>query len=220
MAAEFAISQISTALGASWASGINMYAAMLTMGIMHNSGMVVLPEGLDYLGHPLVITAAGFMYFLEFFADKIPGVDTLWDGMHTFIRIPGGILMAYGAAEGMGDVAQVAMAIVGGGLATTSHAMKAGSRVLINTSPEPVTNIGASITEDAVTIGGIWMALNHPFIFMGLLAGFILLMIWLLPKLWRGIKRVFGFLFRFFGGKSAEEPVEEAPSSSSIEEKT
>lgn len=201
MVAEAALSQISTALGASWASGINIYAAMLTMGIMHASGMVVLPAGLDYLANPLVITAAGFMYFCEFFADKIPGVDTLWDGVHTFIRIPGGIMLAYGAAQGMGEPTQIAMAILGGGLATTSHAFKAGSRVIINTSPEPVTNIGASLSEDAATITGVWTALSHPFVFLGLLAAFILLMVWLLPKIWRGIKKVFGFLYRLFGSK-------------------
>jgi hypothetical protein len=209
---DIALSQISTALGASWASGINIYATMLTMGVMHATGAVILPAGLDYLAHPLVLIAAGLMFSAEFFADKIPGIDTMWDGLHTFVRIPGGILMAYGAAEGMGDITQVAMAIMGGGLATTSHAFKAGSRVMINTSPEPVTNIGASLTEDVTAIGGIWLALNHPFVFLGLLAAFILLMIWLLPKIWRGIKKVFGFLLRLFGVKNAEpstDPIED-----------
>lgn len=203
--ADTALTQISTALGASWASGINIYAAMLSMGLMHVSGVVVLPEGLHYLAHPFVLFAAGLMFATEFFTDKMPGVDTMWDGLHTFIRIPGGIIMAYGAAEGMGEVSQIAMAILGGGIATTSHAFKAGSRVLINTSPEPLTNIGASTTEDASVIGGIWLALSHPIVFLGLLAAFMLAMIWLMPKIWRGVKRVFKVLSNIFRGKGAKE---------------
>ena len=205
MLAEATITQISTALGASWACGINLYAAMLTMGIMHATGAVVLPVGLDYLGHPLVLAAAGLMFAVQFVADKIPGVDTMWDGLHTFIRIPAGVMMAYGAAEGMGEVTEIAMAIIVGGLATLSHATKAGTRVLINTSPEPFTNIGASLSEDAVTIGGVWAALTHPFIFLGLLAGFLLFVAWLLPKIWRGIKKIFAFIFRLFGKKQDSE---------------
>ena len=192
---EQTIQQIAIALGASWASGINLYAAILTMGIMHATGAVVLPEGIAYLAHPLVLIAAGLMFGVEFFADKIPGVDSVWDGIHTFIRIPAGVAMAYGAAEGMGPVIEMTSAILGGGLSATSHATKAGTRALINTSPEPVTNWTASITEDAVAIGGIWTALTHPAIFLGLLVAFVLLAIWLLPKLWRGIKKVFGFIF-------------------------
>lgn len=205
MLAEATITQISTALGASWASGINLYAAMLTMGVMHATGAVVLPAGIDYLAHPLVIAAAGVMFAVQFFADKIPGIDTMWDSLHTFIRIPAGVAMAYGAADGMGEVTEIAMAIIGGGLATASHATKAGTRVLINTSPEPFTNIGASMSEDVITVGGIWAALNHPFIFLGLLAAFLLLMIWILPKIWRGIKKIFAFIFRRSGKKDTPE---------------
>jgi hypothetical protein len=209
MVAENALTQISTALGASWASGLNIYLTMFTMGIMHASGAVVLPDGLDYLAHPLVMMAAGFMSATEFFVDKIPGVDTAWDGIHTFVRIPGGILMAYGAAEGMGEVTEIAMAILGGGLATASHATKAGSRVLINTSPEPFSNIGASVTEDVSAVTGVWVALNHPFVFLGLLAGFVLLLVWLLPKIWRGVKKIFAFMFRLFRRDSKNEVTEE-----------
>lgn len=199
MTPEQTISQISTALGVSWASGINLYAAVLVMGLMHSSGAVVLPEGLDYVAHPMVMIAAGLMFGVEFFADKIPGVDTAWDGLHTFIRIPAAVAMAYGAAEGMGPVMEFSSALIGGGLATASHATKAGTRVMINASPEPFTNWGASITEDVVVIGGVWTALTHPWIFLCLLGLFILFMIWALPKIWRGVKRVFGFIARIFG---------------------
>ena len=205
MSPEATIQQISTALGASWASGINLYATILVMGFMHNSGAVVLPEGLDYVAHPMVLLAAGAMFFVEFFADKIPGLDTAWDGLHTFVRIPAGVAMAYGAAEGMGPVIEMSSALIGGALATTSHATKAGSRVVINASPEPVTNWTASITEDAVVIGGVWTALTHPWIFICLLGLFILLAIWLLPKIWRGVKRIGGFIVSLFKGKQEDK---------------
>lgn len=213
MSPEATVQQISTMLGVSWASGINLYATILVMGFMHNTGAVILPEGIDYVANPMVLTAAGLMFCVEFFADKIPGIDTAWDGLHTFIRIPAAVAMAYGAADGMGPVIEMSSALIGGGLAATSHATKAGARMIINTSPEPVTNWTASITEDLVVIGGVWTALTHPWIFLCLLGLFILLAIWLLPKIWRGIKKIFRFIFRFFGrGKpDTEKPKEEKP---------
>lgn len=209
MTPESTIQQISTALGASWASGINLYATIFVMGYMHSSGAIVLPTGLDYLAHPLVMLAAGVMFLVEFFADKIPGVDTAWDGLHTFIRIPAGVAMAYGAAEGMGPVIEMSSALLGGALATTSHATKAGSRVIINTSPEPVTNWIASLTEDFAVIAGLWTALTHPWVFLCLLGLFILLAIWLLPKIWRGIKKIFGFIFSRFNRDEKSQKTEE-----------
>ena len=137
------------------------------------------------------------------------GVDTAWDGLHTFIRIPAAVAMAYGAADGMGPVIELSSAIVGGGLATASHATKAGTRVLINTSPEPFTNWGASITEDVVVIGGVWTALTYPWLFLCLLGLFILFMIWVLPKIWRGIKKVFGFIAGLFSGKKQDKDKKE-----------
>ncbi len=205
MTPEATIAQISTALGVSWASGINLYATLLVMGVMHASGAVVLPEGIDYVAHPMVMIAAGLMFMVEFFVDKTPGADTAWDGLHTFIRIPAAVAMAYGAAEGMGPVVELSAALIGGGLATASHTAKAGTRVMINTSPEPFTNWLASLTEDIVVIGGVWIALTHPWIFLCLLGLFILLMIWLLPKIWRGAGRVFGFIFGLFGRKKEEK---------------
>lgn len=188
---------IALAMGASWASGINLYATILALGIASTTGTVELPENLQVLGNPLVIGAAGFMYFIEFFADKMPGIDTGWDSIHTFIRIPAGALLASGMVSPTeaGMAAEIAVGILGGGLAAATHATKAGSRVLINTSPEPVTNWTASILEDIAVFTGLWAALNHPYWFVASLILFILLLIWLLPKLWRGIKKVFNFLF-------------------------
>ena len=198
---------IALTMGAAWASGINLYATIAMLGYMGMTGNITLPDELLILQNPLVVMAAGFMYCVEFFADKTPGVDTGWDGIHTFIRIPAGAMLAAGAVGELGPGVELAAAIVGGGMAAGSHATKAGSRVLINTSPEPVSNWTASITEDLVVIGGLWTALNHPVLFLIFLAVFIVLMIWLLPKIWKGIKQVFAAIRRFLGGKDKEEDV-------------
>lgn len=198
------IQVIALTLGASWASGINLYAAMMMLGFLGLSGNAPLPADLQILTSPVIIAAAGTMYLIEFFADKIPGVDTGWDSLHTFIRVPAGALLAYGATNDINQSLGIAAAILGGGVAAGTHATKAGTRVLINTSPEPFSNWFASVGEDVAVIAGIWMALNHPAIFLMMLAVFIVLMIWLLPKIWRGIKKVFGFIAGLF--KEGKEP--------------
>ncbi len=186
-------------MGVGWASGINLYATILMLGILANLGHMQLPAGLEVLADPLVLMAAGFMYCVEFFADKIPGVDTGWDTLHTFIRIPAGAALAAGAVGDMNEAVVIAAALIGGSLAASSHALKAGSRVMINTSPEPVSNWAASFTEDVVVLAGLWAALNQPVWFLVGLVLFILLLVWLLPKLWSGIKKVFSFLAGLFG---------------------
>jgi hypothetical protein len=198
---------IALTMGVGWASGINLYAAILVLGILGITGNIDLPPDLQVLQNPLVLGAAGIMYAAEFFADKIPGIDTGWDSIHTFIRIPAGVLLAAGAVGEMNTAVVLAAGIMGGGLAAGSHATKSGSRVMINTSPEPFTNWTVSVTEDVAVIAGLWAALHHPYIFLILMGLFILLMIWLLPKLWRGIRKVFGFLGRLIGIKPEEETV-------------
>ncbi len=188
------VSIIALTLGVSWASGINLYAAMLTLGALGAGGHVDLPQGLEILSDPLVIGAAGLMYAIEFFADKLPGVDSGWDSLHTLIRIPAGAVLAAGAVGEIGPAVQLAAAIVGGSLAAGTHFTKAGSRLLINTSPEPVSNWAASVAEDAAVVGGLWLALNHPFGFVCVLALSVAAMIWLLPKLWRAIGRAYRYL--------------------------
>lgn len=197
-------------LGAGWASGLNLYAAMLVLGWMGTSGQADLPPSLDILSNPLVMGAAGLMFVVEFLADKAPGLDSLWDAVHTFIRIPAGALIAAGAAQGldMGTAGEMTGLILGGGLATTSHVSKASTRALINTSPEPLTNWTASVTEDAAVIGGLWTALNYPWLFVLLLILFILLAIWLLPKIWRLLKaagKTLSGWFRKTPDKAAEK---------------
>ncbi len=200
------IHTIALTMGVAWASGINLYAAVFMLGFMGANGYMELPPDLAVLGDPLVLFAAGFMYLVEFIADKTPGVDTGWDSIHTFIRIPAGAILAAGAVGDVNAAAQLAAGLLGGTLAAGTHATKAGSRVLINTSPEPFSNWGASLTEDAAVIAGLWTALHHPTIFLVLLGLFILLMIWLLPKLWRSIKRVFAFFGHLLGFKPEEPP--------------
>ncbi|MGD9332738.1 MAG: DUF4126 domain-containing protein [Desulfobacterales bacterium] len=202
---------IALSMGAAWASGINLYAAILTLGLLGATGQMTLPPNLQIVAQPIVILAAGVMFTIEFFADKIPGVDTGWDTVHSFIRIPGGALLAAGAVGDVNPAVMLAAGILGGGLAAGTHAAKAGSRVLINTSPEPVSNWLASIAEDVAVVAGVWAALAHPWVFLSCLAGFILLLIWLLPKLWRGIKAVVAKLGLLFGRSERRTPPMELP---------
>jgi Domain of unknown function (DUF4126)/Short C-terminal domain len=196
---EALMATLALTMGASWASGINLYAVLLVLGIGGSTGNIDLPPDLAVLENPMVIGAAGLMYFVEFFADKVPGVDSGWDTLHTFVRIPAGAMLAAGAVGDVTPALEIAAGIMGGGMAATSHATKAGSRLLINTSPEPVTNWTASITEDIMVFAGLWTALNHPLLFLIFLIIFIVAVIWLMPKLWRGIKLVFGKLGELLG---------------------
>ncbi len=199
---------LALSLGAGWASGINLYAAVLVLGYMGMSGRLDLPEGLEILSDPLVMLAAGVMYLVEFFTDKIPGVDTVWDTIHTFVRIPAGAMLAAGAVGDVGSGAELAAALMGGGIAAGTHAAKAGTRALINTSPEPFSNWTASVLEDIGVVTGLWAALNHPVLFLSALVVFVLLLIWLLPRLWRGLKRIFATLGRWFGGGDRQAAAE------------
>lgn len=204
------VEAIALSMGAAWASGINLYAALLTLGLLGATDSIVLPPALEILAHPGVIMAAGFMYFVEFFTDKTPGVDTGWDTMHTFIRIPAGAVLAAGALGDVAPAAEVVALILGGSLAATSHATKAGGRLLINASPEPFSNWAASVAEDVAVIGGLWLALQTPWLFLGLLVLFLVAVAWLLPKLVRGIRTLFSRISRLIGGD--RRPVGEAAS--------
>ncbi|MBY0270578.1 MAG: DUF4126 domain-containing protein [Burkholderiales bacterium] len=181
--------------GLGWTSGLRFYAVLFFLGSMHRSGIYTLPGQLDMLAHPWVLAISGLLFLTEFFADKIPGVDTLWDAVHTFIRIPGGALLAAGAVAGGDPGLALAAGLLGGTVAAGAHFTKAGSRALINTSPEPFSNWTASFTEDAVSLGALWMALQYPLLFLGLLVLFVVAAIWLLPKLWRGLRRVVAVVF-------------------------
>ncbi|MDP2240051.1 MAG: DUF4126 domain-containing protein [Burkholderiales bacterium] len=190
------ITVVAMAAGLGWASGIRLYAVLFFLGLLHYTGVYALPPNLQVLAHPTVMAISGFLFFIEFFADKIPAFDTLWDALHTFIRIPGGALLAAAAVAG-GDLALgIAAGLLGGTMAAGSHLTKSGSRALINTSPEPFSNWAASFSEDTLALAGLWAALKYPLVFLALLALFILCALWLLPRLWRGVKRMFATIRR------------------------
>jgi hypothetical protein len=178
---------IALTMGVAWASGINLYAAMLMLGLMGLNGTVQLPPDLQVLAHPWVIGAAGLMYLVEFVTDKIPGLDTLWDSLHTFIRIPAGAILAAGAVGQVDPAMITAAAILGGTVSAGTHVVKAGSRAMVNTSPEPVSNWTLSISEDLAVIVGIWAAVQHPWVFLACFLLFMLAATWLIPRIWRAI---------------------------------
>lgn len=197
---------IALSMGVAWASGINLYAAVAMLGILGATGNMDLPPGLEVLQHPGVILAAGFMYCVEFFADKVPGVDTGWDTLHTFIRIPAAAILAAGAVGEVDPAMTLIAGILGGALAATSHTLKAGTRVLINASPEPFSNSGASLVEDTLVLAGLAGAIYYPVEFLVFLALFVAAAIWLLPKIWRGVKFLFARLKAVFRGGPAPAP--------------
>lgn len=191
---------IALAAGLAWASGVRLYLVVFLAGLLARLGWLELPDTLDILGHPAVLAASGFMLAIEFVADKVPTVDSLWDAVHTFVRIPAGAFLA-AAALGQADPVWVAVAaILGGVLASGAHLAKAGTRVMINTSPEPFSNWGASLAEDVIVPAGFIAAVKAPLVFLGALVVFVALAAWLLPKLWRASRRGFRRALRRPGG--------------------
>lgn len=185
-----AISAIALASGLSWASGLRLYATVFIVGLLGKFNYMDLPQALGILTHPAIIGIAGLLTIVEFLADKFPYIDSVWDSIHTFIRIPAGALLAAGAVSSSDPVIMTLAALLGGSLAGATHFTKAGSRAIINTSPEPVTNIAASFGEEGLFLTGGWLALVHPALFLSFLLLMVLLMIWLIPKIWRGIRLV------------------------------
>ena len=174
-----------------WASGLRLYLVVFAVGLAGHLGYIDLPAGLKVLQHPWVIGAAGVMLLMEFVVDKVPAIDSAWDTLHTFIRIPAGALLAAGATGDTLTALTVAAGLLGGTITAGTHFTKAGGRALINTSPEPFSNWTASVTEDALVLSGIWFAFTYPIGFLAGLLVLIGLMIWLLPKLWRGVSELF-----------------------------
>lgn len=201
---EALLATVALMMGASWASGVNLYAVLLVLGLGGSTGNINLPAELSVLQDPLVIGAAGIMYVIEFFVDKIPGLDSVWDSIHTFIRIPAGAMLAAGAVGDVTPALEIAAGILGGGVAATSHATKAGTRLLINTSPEPFTNWTASLTGDFLVLSGLWTALRHPEIFLILFIVFLGVAVWLLPKLWRLLRIMLIKIGNFLGLAKAQ----------------
>jgi len=190
---------VALAAAVGWASGIRLYAVLFLVGGLGYLGFVDLPGGLKVLAHPWVLFASGFMFAVEFFADKIPGVDSVWDFVHTFIRIPAGAALAASVFGDSNAAATLAAAIMGGTLAAGSHLAKAGSRALINTSPEPFSNWSASFGEDLAVGTVLWLAFTHPIAALIVLVLILALMIWLIPKIWRFIFALIRKVAALFG---------------------
>lgn len=193
MLADPTLANVALAAGLAWASGIRLYVVVFLLGAAGYLGWYTLPEHLQVLQHPVVLGTSGALAVAEFLADKIPGFDSLWDAVHTFIRIPAGALLAAGAIGGLGPDSvplMVAAGLVGGTITAGSHFTKAGARLAINHSPEPVSNWLASGVEDVAAPGILWTALVAPGLLLGLLLLAILAAAWLLPRLWRWIAQV------------------------------
>jgi hypothetical protein len=183
---------VALAAAIGWASGIRLYAVLFIVGGLGYLHWVDLPGGLVVLAHPWVLAASGFMFCVEFFADKIPIFDSAWDVVHTFIRIPAGAALAASVFGDSSAAMTLAAAIIGGSLAAGSHLAKSGSRALINTSPEPFSNWAASFGEELAVGTLLWLAFAHPLAALVVLALLVALMAWLIPKIWRFIRRAFG----------------------------
>lgn len=193
------IQHLALAGGLAWASGFRLYAAVFIVGLLGRLGYLPLPDDLQLLQHNLVLGVSGVMLVGEFLADKVPAFDSLWDGLHTFIRIPAGALLAWGTFGESDPSMQLAAGLAGGFISGGTHLFKAGGRAALNTSPEPFSNWTASFGEDGLVLAGLWLMFAHPLVFLFLLAAFLLLVIWLIPKLLRFIMRV----LRRLGGKPA-----------------
>ena len=194
---------LAAALG--WASGIRLYVVLFVVGALGYFGWFEIPEHLRILSHPLVLTASGFMVFVEFFADKIPGVDSLWDLVHTFVRIPAGAALAASVFGDSPPAWTLAAAILGGTLAAGSHFTKAGTRMLINTSPEPFSNWAASFSEDLLVGVLLYLALAHPWALFVVLLALLAVTLWLLPKVWRFIAAMVERIARWCGRVVSEQ---------------
>lgn len=162
--------ELAIAAALAWGAGIRLYAALLFVGLAGAMGWIELPSHLRVLAHPMVMGASGFMAIVEMLADKVPWVDSLWDTLHTFIRIPAGAALAASVFVDGGAAVAITAAILGGTLAAGSHLTKAGTRGVANTSPEPFSNWALSLAEDAMVPAGLFLAFTHPVLFLALLA--------------------------------------------------
>jgi len=204
------IEALSLAMGTAWTSGINLYATVAALGIARQMELIQLPQNLEVLGHPAVIAIACIMYFIEFFADKVPYFDSGWDAIHTFIRVPAGAVLAARAMGDMNPALELAAMLAGGSIALAAHGTKATTRLAINASPEPFTNWAASVTEDVAVLGGIWVIFNHPILMIVFVVAFVGLGVWLVPKIFRLAKRGFQALRDRLSGRKPDQPATSA----------
>jgi len=197
---------LSLAMGTAWTSGINLYATVAALGIANRMEMIHLPQNLEVLSHPGVIAIACVMYLIEFFADKVPYVDSGWDALHTFIRVPAGAILAAQSLGDMNPALELMALLAGGSVALVAHGTKATARLAITASPEPFSNWFASVGEDVTVFGSIWLMFNHPIIMLVLVLTFLALVIWLIPKIYRLAKRGFQTLREKLRGIKPDQP--------------
>jgi Domain of unknown function (DUF4126) len=189
------IETLGLALGAGFSSGLNLYATIATLGLLERFGVIHLPPSLQGLSHPVVLVIAVVLYVLEFFADKIPYVDTIWDALHTFIRPPAAALLAYSAAGAAPTEWRWGAALLAGGVALTSHGTKASARAAVNTTPEPFSNWALSFGEDVLAVWLTWMATTHPLATTVIVIVLVALSVFLLFHLFRFARRALQRLF-------------------------
>lgn len=205
MTAEW-LTTLGTAMGSAWLSGINLYATVVTLGVLERFHLVKLPGELGILSNWWVIGLAGGMYLIEFVADKIPAVDSAWDAIHTFIRVPAGAILAATAFADFDPGVKWAAMIIGGGIALGSHGTKAATRLAANASPEPVSNIALSIGEDILTFGSTILMAFFPVLILFVVVVFLILLIWLGPKVLRALKRMIARLRTLFATETGNAP--------------
>jgi hypothetical protein len=203
-------STLSLALGTAWTSGINLYATVTVLGMLQKFGATKLPLGLTVLDNWWIIGIAGFLFAVEFFADKIPYVDSVWDVVHTFIRIPAGAIMAYAATNELDPTVSTVATLFGGGLALGSHGTKSALRATANLSPEPFSNWILSLVEDAIAIVGSLLAVFAPILIAIVLVVFVIIFGWFAPKIFRAMRRLYNAIKSLFAGKGFMEVAEKA----------
>ncbi len=202
---------LSLALGTAWTSGINLYATVTVLGLLEKLGGIKLPGGLEVLDNWWIIGIAGFLYAIEFFADKIPYVDSVWDVIHTFIRVPAGAVVAYAATNQMDPAIATAATLLGGGLAFSAHGTKAALRATANVSPEPVSNWILSFVEDVIAIVGTFLAVFAPVLIVIVLVIFLIFFAWFFPKVVRAMRRMVNAVRAFSRGESFSAVARKAP---------
>lgn len=203
-----ALQTLGFTLGTSFASGLNAYATIAALGLLHRYGVIQLPPSVEVLAHPVVLGVALVLYVIEFVADKIPYVDNAWDVIHTFIRPPAAALLAYAAFASVPEAWRVAAALLAGSVALTSHSTKASTRAAVNTSPEPFSNWLLSLAEDGIAVFLTWMAVTHPLATLVLVLLLVVVSVFVLVKLFRFLRRIFRRVFR-------REPLAASPTGNS-----
>jgi hypothetical protein len=203
-------STLTLALGSAWTSGINLYATVTVLGLLQKFALTKLPGGLDVLDNWWIIGVAAFLYAVEFVADKVPYIDSVWDVVHTFIRVPAGAIVAYSAVSEMDASVMIIATLVGGGLALSSHGTKAALRAGANLSPEPVSNWTLSIVEDIIAFLGTILAVIAPVLLAIILIIFFFFFVWFAPKVFRAIRRLFSGIGALFRGEGVKEVAKKA----------